>query len=201
MFARQASFVPVQEYLEVEARHPERHEYLRGTLYAMTGGSESHALISGNIGRSVGNQIAGRGCRVYTADLRVKSPSLLYAYPDVSVVCGEPILQVEKGQPSLLNPQMIVEVLSPSTEGFDQGNKFHGYRSIPTLVAYVLVAQDRPWVEVRQKNDEGDWVMHVVEGADLIAEVPPLGLRLTGEAIYQNVRWAEPPPAADEEPS
>jgi Uma2 family endonuclease len=110
-------------------------------------------------------------------------------------------LQVENGQPSLLNPQMIVEVLSPSTEGYDQGNKFHGYRAIPTLVAYVLIAQHRPWVEIRLKNDVGDWVMHVVEGADLMAEVPPLGLRLTGSAIYQNVRWPEPPPNPESNPT
>jgi Uma2 family endonuclease len=201
MIARQPTLISVHDYLELEAHSPERHEYMRGQVYAMTGGSMEHARIAGNVVTACNNQLGNRGCGVFGSDLRVKSPAWLYAYPDVSVVCGEPILQVENGQPSLLNPQLIVEVLSPSTEGYDQGNKFHGYRAIPTLTAYVLIAQDRPWVEVRLKNADGDWVMHVVEGPELIAEVPPLDLRLECSAIYQNVRWPEPPPNPDANPA
>ncbi len=198
MIVRHDSSMTVEEYLKLDAASPFRHEYFPGRSYSLQGDALERSRIAVNVLATCSIQLASKGYGIFGSDLRLKSPSGFYAYPDVSITNSEAYTQMEHDREYLLNPQMIVEVLSPSTEGYDQGNKFHGYRSIPTLAAYVLIAQDRPFVEVRLKNDEGNWVIHFAEGIDLVIAIPPLGLRLTGAKIYRNVRWPEPSLPADE---
>jgi Uma2 family endonuclease len=136
----------LQEYLDLERSTEVRHEYLDGEVFAMGGASWPHAVIVSDIVRRLGNQLEGRGCQVTSNDLRVKvSVTGLYTYPDVTVVRGKP--QFEQPGDSLLNPAIVVEVLSDSTEAYDRGKKFEHYRSIDSLTDYVLVAQTEVLVE------------------------------------------------------
>ena len=132
-----------QEYLARERRATEKSEYYRGEIFAMAGASFEHSLIKDNLARESGNQLKDKPCRVITSDLRIKvNATGLYTYPDAVIVCDEP--KFEDAQvDTLLNPRVIVEVLSDSTEKYDRGGKFAHYRQIPSLQEYVLVAQDR----------------------------------------------------------
>ena len=136
-----------EEYLARERRAETKSEYLRGEVFAMAGASRAHNLIASNAAGELRQQLRDRPCEVYPSDMRVKvSPSGLYTYPDVTVVCGEP--QFEDAEvDTLLNPKVLVEVLSPSTADYDRGGKFTHYRRLPSLQEYVLISQDRPLVE------------------------------------------------------
>lgn len=144
--ATKPHFTP-QEYLTLERKSPTRNEYFRGEIFAMAGASREHSLIGANITREVGNQILDRPCESYSNDMRVRVDATgLYTYPDVVVVCGEPEFQ-DREVDTLLNPTVIFEVLSESTEAYDRGVKFGHYRKIPSLREYVMVSQDRMLVE------------------------------------------------------
>ena len=177
----------IDEYAALDEMADFKLEYFDGEIYAMAGGSVAHAQIAANIIRHVGNALAGGTCRVLTADVRLGAEaSGLYTYADVSVVCGSPVL-ARVPQQTLLNPTVVFEVLSPSTEEYDQGGKFAHYRQIPSLAAYVLVAQDRCWVEVRVRNGPDDWAVTTLTVPDAVLSLPhpPLGLPLA--AIYEQV--------------
>jgi Uma2 family endonuclease len=156
----------VEAYLAFERSAPQRHEYLGGKIYAMAGASAAHNLIMGNAYASLHAQLRKRPCTVYPSDMRLKvSRTGLYTYPDISVICGEP--QFEDDQHDiLLNPTVIIEVLSPSTEMYDRGKKFQHYRTLASLQEYLLIAQDSYRVEhyTRQANDQ--WLLSDVSGAD-----------------------------------
>jgi Uma2 family endonuclease len=148
-----------QEYLALERQADVRSEYHRGEIFAMAGANWEHTLIKDNLAGEARNQLKSGPCRVLTSDLRVKVDATgLYTYPDIVVVCDEPQFE-DKVQDTLLNPRVIVEVLSDSTEKYDRGVKFAHYRRLPSVQEYVLVAQDRPLVEryVRQPDDA--WVL------------------------------------------
>ena len=152
-------FLTPQEYVARERRAEIKSEYLRGEVFAMSGASRKHNLIAGNVNRVLGEQLRERECEVYPGDMRVKvSPTGLYTYPDVTVACGEPEFE-DAEVDTLLNPRVIVEVLSPSTADYDRGRKFTHYRRLPSLREYVLISQECPLVEhyVRQGQDE--WLL------------------------------------------
>ena len=152
-------FLSPQEYLARERCADWRSEFYRGEMFAMAGASWEHTLIKDNLAREAGNRLKDGPCRVVTSDLRVKvSATGLYTYPDLVIVCGEPQFE-DQVQDTLLNPRVIVEVLSDSTEKYDRGTKFGHYRQLASLQEYVLVAQDRALVErfVRQADDT--WVL------------------------------------------
>jgi Uma2 family endonuclease len=135
-------------------------------MFAMTGGSFPHALIIGNLAGELRQQVKGRGCKVCPNDLRVRVRETgLYTYPDVVVVCGEPRLDGEH-RDTLLNPTLIVEVLSPATEVYDRGEKFEHYRTIDSLAEYLLVAQDKPRVDHYLRQDGNRWLLTAVSGLD-----------------------------------
>jgi Uma2 family endonuclease len=136
-----------QEYLAQERRAEFKSEYLRGEVFAMAGTTYEHTVIKDNLARKAGNQLENGTCRALTSDMRVKvNATGLYTYPDIAIVCDRPQFEDEVFD-TLLNPRVVVEVLSDSTEKYDRGVKFGHYRQIPSLQEYVLVAQDRPLVE------------------------------------------------------
>jgi Uma2 family endonuclease len=148
-----------QEYLARERSAEVRSEYFRGEMFAMAGASWEHTLIKDNLARLTGNQLDGGPCRVLTSDLRVKvSATGLYTYPDMVVVCDAPQFE-DDVLDTLLNPRIIVEVLSDSTERYDRGAKFAQYRQLPSVEEYVLVAQDRPLVERYVRQPDNTWLL------------------------------------------
>ncbi len=152
------------EYFEFERTAFGRWEYVNGEIRQMAGGSDDHGMISSNVGRALGNALVPRGCRVYVENLKVHTGDGIDTFPDVSVVCGE--RQYYLGRTDvILNPMLVVEVLSPSTRGYDRGDKFDHYKSIAALQEYLLVEQEEPRVMLYTKRD-GDWEMREAWGLD-----------------------------------
>jgi Uma2 family endonuclease len=146
-----------QEYLALERQAETRSEYFGGEMFAMSGASYEHNLIKDNLAREAGNQLKAGPCRVVTSDMRVKiNATGLYTYPDIVIVCSEP--EFEDGYfDTLLNPLVVVEILSDSTEKYDRGAKFRHYQKIPSLREYVLVSQDQPLIERYACQPDGSW--------------------------------------------
>ena len=147
------------DYLALERASEFKHEFFDGEMFRMSGGTIEHSQIAGNVIRALGTALADGPCRVLTGDMRIKLPTGLYTYPDTSVVCDQP--EFEDGHKDvLLNPLLIVEVLSPSTEAYDRGKKFRHYQTCPSLREYVLIAQDRAAVDhyLRQPTS-GQWLL------------------------------------------
>jgi Uma2 family endonuclease len=182
-------YLTPQEYLARERRAETKSEYLRGGVFAMSGASRKHNLVATNVAAELRQQLRDRECEVYQSDMRVKISSTgLYTYPDVTVVCGEPEFEDEEVD-TLLNPKVIVEVLSPSTADYDRGGKFTHYRRLPSLREYVLISQDRPLVEhyVRQGQDE--WLLTENSSLEEILVLPSLQCRLPLSEVYLKVRF------------
>ncbi len=146
-----------QEYLVLESKLERRHEYLNGEMFAMSGASYEHTVIKDNLLTRATIQLEKGPCRILSTDQRVKvNATGLYTYPDLTIICGEP--QFEDGIfDTLINPQAIIEILSESTEKYDRGDKFKHYRQIPSLQEYVLIAQDRLYVERNVRQADGTW--------------------------------------------
>ena len=150
-----------QEYLAFERASAEKHEYANGEIFAMSGGTGEHSAISANIIREVGNALFGRGCRVHTSDMRINiSPAGRYVYPDASIVCARPEY-TDDSRDTLVNPLVIVEVLSDSSEAYDRGDKFAQYQTIASLAEYVLASQKKPRIEVFTRQTDGSWLLRV----------------------------------------
>ena len=167
----------VEEYLEFERDSLTRHEFLDGRIFAMTGASEPHIVISGNVLSELRSRLRRSGggrCHVYGPDMRVLCDSGLHTYPDISVCCGEPDVFTLFGTATLRNPEAIVEVLSPSTERYDRGAKFDNYKTIPSLKEYLLVSSDRRRAERFVRESDGRWVQSVFR--------PPVGSAPPGDA-------------------
>ena len=144
------------EYLHRERQAEFRSEYFRGETFAMPGASANHNLIVGNCVQTLGQQLKKKPCRVYPSDLKLRIEATgLYTYPDLSVVCGEPQLDSDAGE-VLLNPVVLVEVLSESTEAYDRGKKFEHYRTIPSLKHCILIAQDRLSIDCFSHQPDGN---------------------------------------------
>ena len=145
-----------EEYLVYERDSITRHEYYNGRIYAMTGGTESHNLIAANTLATLHSQLRQRPCRVYQSDMRVRIDETgLNTYPDVLVICGQPQF-TDTTRDTVTNPIVIIEVLSPSTERYDRGMKFQHYRTIETLQDYLLLAQDKQYIEHYSRRENGE---------------------------------------------
>ena len=175
------------EYLAQERRAPFKSEYYQGETFAMAGATREHNLIVGNVVREVGNGLKGRTCEVYPSDMRVKiSATGLYTYPDVTVVCGVPEFEDEQGD-TLLNPAVLFEVLSDSTEAYDRGTKSAHYRRLPSVQEYVLIAQDRPLVERYVRQPDGGWTLREVARLDQAVEFDGIPVHLPMSEIYRQI--------------
>ncbi len=174
------------EYLALERSSPERHQLVDGEIFAMAGASFEHNTIVGNLVGELRNALRDRPCRVTPSDLRIHVPATgLYTYPDVTVVCGDPLFE-DGARGTLLNPTVLVEVLSESTEGYDRGKKFRYYRSIASFREYVLVAQDVVSVERYTRGDDGVWSLHE-SGAGGRLVLASIGCEIAVDEIYLKV--------------
>lgn len=181
----------LEEYLELDKNSEEKYEFFDGEIFAMAGGSLAHNTIAANVIRALGNKLEGTACRALTSDMRLKVPlALPYRYPDATVVCGEPVIEDLQGQQVLLNPQVIIEVLSPTTEAYDLGKKFSAYQSIASFCEYVLIAQDRAHVIQYVRQADGKWLRSEHQGVGAVLELESLGIRLALRDIYQRVNFA-----------
>jgi Uma2 family endonuclease len=181
------------EYLAKERLATYRSEFFRGEIFAMVGASRRHNLITGNVGRRISEQLDGRACEVYQSDMRVKvNATGLYTYPDVVVTCHAP--RFEDGQSdTLLNPQVICEVLSKSTEAYDRGKKFEHYRQIPSLREYILIAQDSCQIERFCRDSEsGKWVLSESNNLQGTMELESIACTLRLSDVYMRVDFLDP---------
>jgi Uma2 family endonuclease len=179
-------YLSPEEYLSAERRAEFKSEYVDGVAYAMAGGSERHNLITGNLVTELNIQLRARACKVYPSDMKVRLPnSKKFFYPDVSVVCGETEFADEE-RDVILNPILIVEVLSESTEAFDRGKKFLSYQQLESLREYLLVAQGEFVVEHYLRQDEG-WFYTKASGLDAALGLPALNCRIALSDLYSKV--------------
>jgi len=194
----------VDDYLTLERTAEERHEYLDGMIYAMAGESLDHGRICVNLTASLVSQLRSSGCEVFSKDMKVRcgptprpgrSMQGLYAYPDLVVVCGA-IQCHDEVQDVLLNPTVIIEVLSPSTEAFDRGEKFRRYRTwLPTLTDYVLVAQDQPVIDHYHRWEDAMWTLLTLEGLDARLHLETISSTMALADVYERIVF----PASEEE--
>jgi Uma2 family endonuclease len=178
-----------EEYLTLERSSEIRHEYLDGFVYAMAGESPTHSTICFNLAVTVGLQLRGGPCRGFSPNMKVRTgEASLYAYPDLAVVCGEPAFHDKHGD-VLTNPTVIFEVLSPSTEAYDRGEKFARYRTIETLRDYVLLAQDGPRVEHFSRQPDGTWTRFELSGAGEALALNSIECRIALADVYERVEF------------
>jgi len=189
----------VDEYLAMERDSAVRHEYRDGQIYEMAGESLQHSRICVNLAREVSNQLKSRDCEALSPNMKVKTgESGLFSYPDLSVVCGEPRF-LDNHKDVLLNPVVIFEVLSPSTEAYDRGEKFVRYQNfLSSLVEYLLVSQHRALVgQFSRQPGSGQWLYSMAEGLAANVIIRSIGCRLELAEIYARVEFpelAEPDP-------
>jgi Uma2 family endonuclease len=194
--AAEQSLVTEDEYIARERLADTKHELIHSQVVAMAGGSPRHNAIAGNVAGSLGNRLQKRRCLVFPGAQRVHVEATgLYTYPDVSVAC-DGLRFHAKHQDTLLNPCVVVEVLSDSTEAYDRGAKFAHYRTIPSLQEYVLVSQHEHEVEHYRRLDSGQWVLTAYQGASALVALPALGCELPLAEGYDKLDLLAPPPPA-----
>lgn len=181
--------ITVAEYLAMERASEEKHEFLAGEIYLMSGATSDHNLVAGNTYASLHAQLRKRPCLVYPSDMRVEVKNTgLYTYPDIIVVCDPPRFK-DDHHDTLLNPTLIIEVLSPSTESYDRGKKFQHYRTLASLQEYVLISQESSRVEryLRQPNDE--WLLADASGIGSSIELASIQCTLSLAEVYEKVTF------------
>jgi len=185
-----ASAVPrftFDEFLEREQQSPFRHEYIRGHIEMMAGGSENHALLILSIGAILRTALRGRDCRAYGSDLLVRIESAdISSYPDAMVICG-PTHFADRRNLAVDNPVLLVEVLSPTTEAYDRGEKFRAYQQLSALREVLFIAQDRPSVEYWTRQGDG-WISVAVSGSDAVVDLQHLNVKISMSELYADVR-------------
>lgn len=177
------------DYLAGEEISQIKHEYIDGRVYAMSGGTRNHSEIAGNFFALLKSHLNGKNCRPFNSDLKVRVKSInCYYYPDITVTCDASDLAPPGNRQYLDYPTLIIEVLSPSTETIDRREKLRAYQSIPTLQEYVLVDQERQWVEVFRRVEDG-WLHETLTPGDEL-HLHSVDLRASLDAVYVNVDFA-----------
>lgn len=180
-----------EEYLEFERKSEERHEYFDGEIISKSGANRNHCIINGNLGGLLWQNYKGNNFDFYLSKMRVSVPKTrFYTYPDLVVVCGEPQFQDDTFD-TLLNPILIVEVLSDSTEGYDRGKKFTHYRSIESLREYVLVSQDEARIEKYVRQGDGFWVLSEAFGLDEKIKLDSIDCDLALNEVFDKVNFSD----------
>jgi Uma2 family endonuclease len=188
MSTKQKTLITPQEYLALEREAEYKSEYYKGEVFAFAGASLRHNLIAANVLATVHSQLRGGPCTAFSSDMRITIPQTQhYAYADVVVVCGPPQLD-DDFKDNLLNPTVIIEVLSPSTERYDRGKKFESYQRIASLTEYVLVSQDIPRVEQFLRQLDGRWLYSETSGEGII-ELASIECKLSFRDIFAKVEF------------
>lgn len=187
MSTQPKTFLTPEQYLEIERRAEYKSEYYNGEMFAMAGAKQAHNLLVGNLVAGLHSQLRSRPCQVYPSDMRVRvKPTGLYTYPDVIAVCVEPRF-LDDQKDTLLNPGLLVEVLSPSTEAYDRGRKFEQYKSIESLREYLLVASDRVHADLYTRQADGRWLLTSADNMEDSLTLESVGVRLTLADLYEKV--------------
>jgi len=179
--------ISLDDYLAAERQAETKSEYLGGEVFAMSGASRQHNLIVWNLSGALYTQLKGRGCEAYVGDMRVHVPATgLYTYPDIVVTCGEPRFE-DAELDTLLNPTLLIEVLSPSTEGYDRGKKAAHYRTLDSLREYVLVSQEEARVELLTRQEEDHWLLSEASRLEDTVTLGSIGCVLRLADVYERV--------------
>lgn len=182
------------EYLALEEAAEEKSEYVHGRIRPRPGGTDNHAAVSMSLGAALRAALHGRGCLVMSCDMKVQAAGLMY-YPDLSVACGP--RQYHGGNRTVItNPILVAEVLSPSTEQRDRGEKFRDYLTVESLMVYLLVSQDAPRVEQFSRAEDGRWDYSLVTGLESVLDIPALSISLNLADIYDQIEFVQ---GADDE--
>jgi Uma2 family endonuclease len=209
MVLSQKPLFTVEAYLALEREAEERHEYLDGVIYAMAGESPEHGTICTNLTMLIATQLRGTPCQAWSKDTKVRSGPTprarqatkgLYSYPDLVIVCGEAEYH-DQHRDVLLNPAVVIEVLSPATEAFDRGEKLRRYQTWnPTLSDYSLVSQDSPFIAHYTRQADGGWAYYVYQDLKQSFAIKPIGCLLRLADIYDRITFpAEAPEPGEEE--
>lgn len=174
------------DYVALELTSSTKHEFLDGEIYAMAGGSEEHSALAAEVLRLLGNAIVTRPCRAHTSDLRIYVESVgLATFPDGSVICGALEQHAASPNTTALNPVVLLEVTSDSSEEYDTGDKADYYRTIPSLREYIIVSHRERRITVHMRSAEGSWTSDVASAGSVV-RVPSLGLELPVDQVYRN---------------
>lgn len=183
----------LEEYFEIERNSEEKYEFYGGNIWSMAGASPEHERIVVNAGAHLRELLRGRGCSVFGSNLKVRVPFYTpYRYPDLSAYCGEAIYETVGGMEVLTNPQMLIEVLSPSTEAFDRGEKFTYYKSIESFIEYLLISTNRAHVTQFIKQNEQEWIQREAIHLDAKFFSPTFNIEILLSEIYLDVEFPEP---------
>jgi Uma2 family endonuclease len=187
MSTQSKTFLTPEQYLEIERKAEFKSEYYQGEMFAMSGAQEPHVLITGNVFAELKQQLRGRGCKTYSNDMRVcVSADGLYTYPDVVVVCGEPKF-LDSNFDTLVNPTVIIEVLSRTTESYDRGQKFKLYRPLQSLSEYLLISSLEVSAERFTRQSDGQWLLTVKNKLDDLIDIKSVDCRLSLADLYESV--------------
>ena len=180
--------ISIEAYLEMENAALEKHEYYQGEVFAMSGAKVPHNRITSNLLAELGMRLKGKKCRPYNSDQRIHIPSnTLFTYPDISIVCGE-VITLNDDEYNVLNPTVIIEVLSKSTKNYDRGEKFKLYRDIPTLKEYILVDSQSIHIEAFRMNKNNHWELEEYNAIDTDLEVKAINVNILLNDIYDGVK-------------
>ncbi len=178
----------IEEYLEMENAADEKYEYYKGEIFAMSGAKVPHNTITGNLFIALGQQLKGKKCKPYNSDQRIHIPSnTLFTYPDISIICGE-ITTLNDDDYNVLNPTVIIEVLSKSTKNYDRGEKFKLYRDIASLKEYMLVDSQSIHIEIFRLNENGYWELEEYNSLTDIVSIKAIDETVSLSEIYDGVR-------------
>lgn len=186
MISQPKTYLTPEEYLAIERQNEYKSEYIDGEMVTMTGASRKHSIIAFNIATALGPQLRGRPCEGYISEMRIRIPKRGYVYPDVVLVCGEPQLEDDNFD-TLLNPTVIIEILSESTERYHRTKKFTLYRTIESLAEYVLVAQDEYGIEQYTKQPDGRWMLSDHRLPEDVVNLASIQCALALREVYDKV--------------
>jgi len=177
--------ITIEEYLKLEETSQEKHEYYKGEVFAMSGPKVTHNIIAGNIFIGLGTKLRGKSCRPFNSDQRIHiDKNTLFTYPDISIICGE-IKTLNDDNWNVLNPTVLIEILSPSTKNYDRGEKFMLYRDIATLKEYILVNSETIHIEVFRLNTSNHWELEEYRNISEVLQLPAVDVSLSLSEIYE----------------
>ncbi len=181
----------VEEYYDLEEKEVYKSEFYDGEIFAMAGGSPEHSLIAANLLGELRQRLKGKTCTPYDSNLRIKIPTTgLVTYPDASIFCKKLEFDPkDKRQQTAINPTIVFEVLSKSTESYDRGKKAENYRQLDSLNAYVLVSQTSPHIEIYERHGDGFWFLTEAKGLDQELAIKCLGLKLPLAEVYDRMKF------------